>query len=260
MDHIIEYNLDLGKTKPDNVHHDMDYCPFCDVEHLTNIMDKRGSMIWLENKYPVLKDAWQTVIIETDQCKADFSTYSLDYATHLVSYCLEKWRLVEAMERFKTVVYYRNHGFMSGGTIRHPHSQIVGFEKYDYHDDIKPFHLQGIPILEEKGLKINLSTHPIIGFYEVNLVLQDQDQLQTLVKYMQRTSRFLMNCFNSYNDSYNIFFYDFPHDDSIYVKMIPRFLTNPLYVGYMIPQVANEGHTQRFIHKLRQVLLEQGKD
>ena len=49
MAHIIEFNLDIGKTKPDNVHHQQDYCPFCDVAHLTNVMETRGSMIWLEN-------------------------------------------------------------------------------------------------------------------------------------------------------------------------------------------------------------------
>lgn len=49
LHHILEYNLDIGKTKPDTVHRDESYCPFCDVGHLKNIMDTRGHMIWLEN-------------------------------------------------------------------------------------------------------------------------------------------------------------------------------------------------------------------
>jgi len=259
MDHIIEYNLDLGKTKPDNVHHDMEYCPFCDVEHLTNVIDRQGTMIWLENKYPVLKNTWQTLIIETDQCKADFSNYTLDYAIKLIQFSLEKWQIVKDMNRFKSVVFYRNHGYMSGGTISHPHSQIVGFENYDYHDDIKPYHVTGLPVLTEAGIDITVSSHPIIGFYEINLHLQDSEYLPDLVNYMQRTAVFLMHCFYSYNDSYNIFFYDFPQDDSIYIKMVPRFLTNPLYVGYMIPQVPNQEHLQHFIQKLYHAL-KQRKD
>ena len=52
LHHILEYNLDIGKTKPDTVHRDESYCPFCDVAHLKNIMDTKGHMIWLENATP----------------------------------------------------------------------------------------------------------------------------------------------------------------------------------------------------------------
>ena len=50
------------------------------------------------------------------------------------------------------------------------------------------------------------------------------------------------------------FFYDFPGDDRLYVKIMPRFLTNPLFVGYMIPQISNPGHRERFIEALKQQL------
>ena len=86
LSHILEYNLDLGKTKPDTVHRDERYCPFCDVAHLKNVMEKRGHMIWLENAFPVLKDSWQTLIIETDDCDGEFSDYTPEYAqkTHRI--------------------------------------------------------------------------------------------------------------------------------------------------------------------------------
>ena len=80
------------------------------------------------------------------------------------------------MGKFRSVVFYRNHGYMSGGTIHHPHSQIVGFKDYDYHQDIKPFHFVGPAIVEEDGLTVNLSQRPIIGFYEVNLILKDREK------------------------------------------------------------------------------------
>lgn len=251
LTHVLTYNLDLGKTKPDTVHRQSDYCPFCDVENLKNIMDTRGHMIWLENAFPVLKDTWQTLIIETDDCNGEFSKYTNEYATELVRFGLEKWQQVKDMGKFKSVVFYRNHGYMSGGTIHHPHSQIVGFEKYDYHVDIKPYYFQGPAILKDDAIEVNLSTRPVIGFYEVNLILHDKAQLQRFVHYMQVTARYFMYCFNHFNDSYNIFFYDFPGDDGLYVKIVPRFLTNPLYVGYMIAQVANESHRVGFIEDLR---------
>ena len=89
LSHILEYNLDLGKTKPDTVHRDEKYCPFCDVAHLKNVMEKRGPMIWLENAYPVLKDSWQTLIIESDDCDGEFSSYTPEYALKLIEFGLE---------------------------------------------------------------------------------------------------------------------------------------------------------------------------
>lgn len=255
LEHILEYNLDIGKTKPDTVHRDERYCPFCDVANLKNIMERRESMIWLENAYPVLRDAWQTLIIETDDCDGDFSTYDADYAVSLIRFGLEKWQQVKDMGTFQSVLFYRNHGYMSGGTIHHPHSQIVGLKKYDYHEDIHRYHLEGTPILQEAGIEINLSLRPIIGFYEVNLILTDKNRLPAFVGYMQKTASYFMNCFIRHNDSYNIFFYDFPNDDTLYVKIIPRFLTNPLFVGYMIPQIANPAHRQLFIERLRNILV-----
>ena len=111
LSHILEYNLDLGKTKPDTVHRDEKYCPFCDVAHLKNVMEKRGPMIWLENAYPVLKDSWQTLIIESNDCDGEFCEYTPDYATQLIAFGLEKWQQVKDMKRFRSVVFYRNHGY-----------------------------------------------------------------------------------------------------------------------------------------------------
>ena len=254
--HTLVYNLDLGRTKPDRGHRDASYCPFCDVAHLKNIMETRGHMIWLENAYPVLRDSWQTLIIESDDCDGEFCEYTPDYATQLIAFGLEKWQQVKDMKRFRSVVFYRNHGYMSGGTIHHPHSQIVGFENYDYHDDIKLYHLQGTPIIEEDGIEINLSTRPIIGFYEVNLILGNKEKLPEFVRYMQLVAHYFIHDFVWRNESYNIFFYDFPGDSRLFVKIVPRFLTNPLYVGYMIAQVANKEHQQRVMEKLRTILSE----
>ena len=256
MAHRIEFNLDIGKTKPDNVHHKQDYCPFCDVDNLTNVMEQRGNMIWLENKYRVLKDCWQTVIIETNDCNGDFSRYTADYGLALVRFGLEKWQQVKDMGKFKSVVFYRNHGFMSGGTIRHPHSQIVGLENYDYHDDMSQRNFQGYPAYSCDAIEVNIADMPNIGFYDFNLILHDKSQLPEFVRIMQKTSAFLIQDFHMHNESYNLFFYDFPNDDNLYVKIISRYLTNPLYVGYKIIQVANEGHRQHLIERYRKYLEE----
>lgn len=46
----------------------------------------------------------------------------------------------------------------------------------------------------------------------------------------------------------------FPDDDALYVKIVPRFLTNPIFIGYRVSQVANEGHRQLIIDRLRNKL------
>ena len=76
-------------------------CPFCDVENLTNILDKKGHMIWLMNKYPVLKNTWPTLIIETDDDQGEFSLYSHQEATKILSYCIKKWQETMSSKEFK---------------------------------------------------------------------------------------------------------------------------------------------------------------
>ena len=116
---------------------------------------------------------------------------------------------------------------MSGGTIHHPHSQIVGFKDYDYHEDIKPFHFVGPTIFEEDGLTITLSKRPIIGFLRSKSHLEGPEKLEKFVRCMQTTAHYFMHSFIRFNDSYNIFFYDFPDDDALYVKIHPALSDQP---------------------------------
>ena len=69
---------------------------------------------------------------------------------------------------------------------------------------------------------------------------------------MKKTAHYILT---QISHSYNIFYYDFPGDTNLYVKIVPRFLTNPLFVGYMVPQIATEEETTPFIDKLKQAIL-----
>jgi hypothetical protein len=46
-----------------------------------------------------------------------------------------------------------------------------------------------------------------------------------------------MNHFQFKASSYNLFFHHI--DGKIYAKVVPRFVTTPLYIGYGIPQIPN---------------------
>ena len=54
------FDIALGQTKPNSMHNRDGHCPFCEPSQLTDILDTSGSIIWLMNKYPVLKHTWPT--------------------------------------------------------------------------------------------------------------------------------------------------------------------------------------------------------
>lgn len=85
------FNIDIGRTKPENIVHRDAACPFCDVASLTNIIDVQDDMILLENKYQVLQDAYQLLIIEGSQCDADIPDYSLEHMCALMRFSLKHW-------------------------------------------------------------------------------------------------------------------------------------------------------------------------
>ena len=44
---LIKFNTDIGRTKPENMIHADNACPFCDVEHLTDIIETDDDIIFL---------------------------------------------------------------------------------------------------------------------------------------------------------------------------------------------------------------------
>ena len=135
MNEPLIFDIALGRTKPVNMRDASVRCPFCDRSKLTDILAQDGHIIWLMNKYPVLKDKWHETI---------------------------------STKEFESVLFFKNHGPMSGGSIRHPHSQIIGLRNYDYHEDITVENMNGWLLHEDQDIRITLSKHPIIGFFECN--------------------------------------------------------------------------------------------
>lgn len=231
------FNIHIGRRKPESVINRETTCPFCDTESLTNILEQRGSMIWLMNKYPVLKDTYQTVLIESDDCEGEWSLYSKEHAQALLAFGVEKWLELEDSGEFQSVLFFKNHGPYSGGSIRHPHMQIVGLNRYDYRQQVKDSDFAGILIDRGEGVECTLSTHPRAGFFEYNVILSDWAGLPRMAEYMQILAHWILRHVNVRNQSYNFFFYHW--GDKLVAKVIPRFVTSPLYVGYSIPQVTN---------------------
>lgn len=253
MNNPLHFNIALGRTKPENIRHSERACPFCDVDHLQNILAKDGSIIWLMNKYPVLEKTWPTVIIETDDCYSEFSRFSPKEAAHVIDFSLEKWEDTMARKEFKSVLYFKNYGPMSGGSLRHPHSQIIGLYDYDYREDIHEEHFDGPLISEDNDMRITISDRPLIGFTEFNIRFLPDISRDVLSRRIQQILRYLLNDFGHRIGSYNLFFYDL-RNKYRYVKIVPRYLTSPLFIGYAIPQIANDERVYHIISELRTYL------
>ncbi|GED58897.1 DUF4931 domain-containing protein [Brevibacillus formosus] len=233
----LHFNMQIGRKKPVSVNNTETACPFCDRNSLTDVLEQRGSMIWLMNKFPVLEDTHQTVLIESDECQGDWSVYSKEHVRALLAFGVEKWLEMEQSKSYRSVLFFKNHGPYSGGSIRHPHMQIVGLNDYNYLDQVKDSDFIGMTIDQEAGVECNLSTHPRAGFFEYNVILSDLDRLPKMADYLQILAHWILTHVNPRNQSYNFFFYHW--GEKLIAKVVPRFVTSPLFVGYSIPQVAN---------------------
>lgn len=249
---ILYFNTAIARQKPNSMHQNH-ACPFCDVDQLTGILDTDGPIILLKNKYPVIQDSEPLLIIETDECESDLSKYSESYFKNLMRFAVHHWLEMEKDETYKSVIFYKNHGPLSGGTIRHPHMQIIGFKEIDYRETLNQAYFKGKVIAEEPGVQLNVSTEPMIGFTEFNVIMTDLADIDHFSKHIQNTVKFLLDFYHGPKLSYNLFFYHF--QDQIIAKIVPRFPTSPLFVGFRLRQVSNNinGVIEQYKNYLNQV-------
>jgi ATP adenylyltransferase/5',5'''-P-1,P-4-tetraphosphate phosphorylase II len=237
MDTHLTFNTSIGVKKPNSIRDKEQGCPFCEREKLTGILAVEDTILLLKNKFPVLENTLQTVLIESDDCSGDISTYSLEHLEKLLAFGLKHWLEMESSGRFKSVLFFKNHGPLSGGTIAHPHMQIIGLKQVDYTKMAKKEDFDGL-VIDQKGQTLfTISTAPRIGFYEFNVKLGSMDEIDVFAAYIQAAVRYILNSFPFKCSSYNLFFYKLGND--IYAKAVPRFVTTPIYIGYSIPQVPN---------------------
>lgn len=235
--HHIYFNTTIGVQKPENIRNKEQPCPFCDREQLTDILATDGPIILLKNKYPVLENTYQTVLIETDDCDAELSTYPREHLHRLLNFGLKHWMEMDRSGLYKSVIFFKNYGPLSGGTIAHPHMQIIGLKDLNYKDLIEETAFQGITIMKSNGILFCLSTKPRIGFYEFNVQMNENGYAPEFGEFIQTAAHYILHHFPFKSTSYNVFFYHI--NKNIYAKIVPRFVTTPIYIGYGLPQVPN---------------------
>lgn len=235
---LIGFDVFLGSMKPENLKNTAAPCPFCDIKNLTDIIDRDGDMILLKNKYNVITEAEQYVIIESAECKKDMPEYSKEYMRKLIRFGINHWQAFIDSGKYETVLFFKNFGLMSGGTISHPHMQIVAFPHLNKNLTFSKEEFEGIEIIKKDGVNFNAATFPRVGFGELNLIADKTNcNIDTLSDFIQIAVDYIMNHFNKRVTSYNIFFYY--DNENIYAKIMPRFATSPLFIGYNIRFLPN---------------------
>ena len=235
--HLV-FDTGIGRKKPENIVHKEASCPFCDRRGLSGVLAEEGPILWLKNKYPVFPDAYQTVLVESYTCEEELSTYAPEHLQAVIGFGLEKWRELSRSGQFRSVLFFKNHGPCSGGSMRHPHMLIVGLDHIDYQHSMEEEAFQGIPIWQNGEVEVNLSTRPRVGFFEFNILLQQEGAIAPFAHGIQSVAHYILNHFHRHCSSYNLFFYE--SGGAVRAKMMPRFVLSPVYVGYGIPQVSSQ--------------------
>lgn len=247
MTNPIKFNLAIGKKKPYSSKGNP--CPFCVPGSLSQVLERRGDMIWCMNKYPVFHGTWPTVLIETAEHNSELSQYNPEKLHDVIRFGMEKWLKTEKQPDFKSVIYFRNFGPHSGGSQRHPHSQIIGLYEYDYRDNIATENFLGSLIYEDEDCYVTLSDYPICSMAEFNISLKKDGDIPHFADAIQHIARFVLYDFPIPCDSYNLFFYHLK--SHIRAKIFPRYIASPLYMGYRITQVVDNISKQYILDTLR---------
>lgn len=249
------FQLSAAKDKPQSyrkVPKKKKVCPFCDVEHLTNIYRKDGDLIWLQNKFPTLRDTKQTVLIESSDHNGDLSTYTKNHNRKLMRFALDAFNEMQVSCQYRSVVWYKNYGPHSGGSLIHPHMQIVGLEKEDGYKYIHPNNFEGETLFENADVEVNIAQHPVQGYTEININNLNLAKTDLWADWLQSGAKYLLSVmYDGRCDSYNLFFYP-RQDGGICAKFITRFMAPPYFVGYKLSQVNDELTLDREAHRFRE--------
>ena len=252
-----------AQGKPDDNRRPTGYCPFCDTDALENIIRRDGDRIWLVNKFRTLRDTMQTIIIESADHHGDISTYPREQNRAILRFALSCWNEAIESGEYASVLMYKNFGPLSGGSLVHPHLQIVGLEHEDGYAALRPEHFEGIDVWARGRVRMTISTEPIMGFFEVNVHVKqgvaasddprDVADTDCFIDAIQIAVRCILNEHHGGRaTSYNLFFYHIGGE--AICKVMPRWVVSPYFVGYRLAQVNAENSLDADAARLRELL------
>ena len=257
------FDTHQAQGKPDDNRRPTGYCPFCDTASLTDVIRREGDRIWLVNKFRTLRDTMQTIIIESADHEGDPSVYSRTENRGVFRFALSCWNEMIESRDYASVLMYKNYGPLSGGSLVHPHLQIVGLKREDGYAALRPEHFEGIEVWEGDRVRVTISTEPIMGFFEVNVHApegvaasrdpKDAATADRFIDAMQVAIRYVLNEHHGGRaTSYNLFFYHM--GGRTIAKVMPRWVVSPYYVGYRLAQVNAANSLDVDAARLRELL------
>lgn len=228
-----------SQGKPDDNRRPTGHCPFCDTDALTDVLLREGDRIWLMNKYRTLRDTVQTVIIESADHDGDLSNYPREQARAVIRFAFACWDAMIATGSFRSVLMYKNFGPLSGGSLHHPHLQVVGLLHEDGYANVGPENLGGMLVGERAGVDVRVSDDPVMGFFEVNIGMRcDAGPVarDAFADAIRATAAYVLERHHGGRcTSYNLFFYHV--EGRTVCKVVPRWVASPYYIGYRLAQV-----------------------
>lgn len=242
MNSYVFYETTIGTSKPNTLNRN-GVCPFCnrtEFKKENGVLDEDGPFLLVENKFPTFKNCLQTVLVESYDCEKDLSNYSKEHLFATMKFAIKNWKKLSDSGEFKSVTLIKNHGVVSGGSIYHPHMQIVGYQDLDYKEHVHMEHFEGLPIFEDDGVLWNVSNQPRTEFYEFNIVMKNPDGFEKFCLSLQKTVYYILNSLNLKHKSYNLCFYEI--EGQIFVKIFSRFPNSSFFLGYSISQLPDNLH------------------
>lgn len=233
----IPFKASTGKSKPNTLLNNEYKCPFCNRDELRSegrVIKETEDFILVRNKYPVMANTFPTVLVEHTSCDEHIGTYSIEYLNKLLDFAFDYYFQLKESNKYRSIILFKNHGIFSGGSIKHPHMQVIGFEKNDYAENLSPSDFEGETILSNNAIDWNISSKPRSELYEINLILKDTKRIDILSKYLQKSVNFVLEQLNPKFKCFNLAFYI--EEDTIKVKLFSRGPTSVLLLGFGIHQ------------------------
>lgn len=272
---LLVFRGDKAQGKPENIRNVNGWCPFCHPEQLTDIFRREGDLIWLMNKYRTIEDTVQTIIVESSDHAGDPSNYSADEMRRILRFSVDCWHEMRLTGRYDDVLMFKNFGPLSGGSLRHPHLQIVGLERCAGTPRPIETMLSGAEAWSSPCARALVAAHPLVGPDELTLVAndgRDPSSLAELADLIRAAVTYVLDTYRGGRcGSYNLFFYE---DEAawctpsgpavagtaeaqarIVCRVVPRWPVSPYQIGYGITQVSSAVELTRIASELHPYVL-----
>lgn len=209
---LLVFRGDKAKGKPENIRNVNGWCPFCHPEQLTDIFRREGDIIWLMNKYRTIEDTTQTIIVESSDHVGDPSNYTSAQMRRILHFAVECWHEMKRSGRYERVLMFKNFGPLSGGSLRHPHLQIVGLGRAAGAPRPMNGLLSGIEAWGSPNARALVTDRPFVGPAELTAVARDARDpvcLDELADVIRACVTYLLGTYHGGRcGSYNLFFFE----------------------------------------------------